>query len=284
MKVFVLGVGAQKAGTTWLHDYLSSLPGADFGLMKEYHVLDSLYLDAFSAQRRDAIERPVQRILNRPMVPAHRHRAIQRLAFVNDPDLYFAYFCYLLQRPGTTITGDITPSYSGLPAERLAFLRDGLARSGVAVKPIFLMRDPVERLQSMVRMEFRNGGIRPDRAQEVARMRDALAAPTTTLRGNYAATLGALDEAFGEAVHLGFYETLFEESSVRAICDFLGADFAAPEFDHRLNESRTANDLTHAERLDFAHHHVGVIEACRARFGAELIDSIWPSARLLSQG
>ncbi len=36
----MLGLGAQKAGTTWLSDYLRSSPQYDYGFRKEYHVLD----------------------------------------------------------------------------------------------------------------------------------------------------------------------------------------------------------------------------------------------------
>jgi hypothetical protein len=31
---FLLGVGAQKSGTSWLHDYLAQSPQADFGFVK----------------------------------------------------------------------------------------------------------------------------------------------------------------------------------------------------------------------------------------------------------
>ena len=35
-KIFILGVGAQKAGTTWLHRELSKCPLIDMGELKEY--------------------------------------------------------------------------------------------------------------------------------------------------------------------------------------------------------------------------------------------------------
>ena len=34
--VFLLGIGAQKAGTTWLHAQLNRRRDADFGFLKEY--------------------------------------------------------------------------------------------------------------------------------------------------------------------------------------------------------------------------------------------------------
>ena len=40
---FVLGVGAQKAGTSWLHHQLASRADTDFGFLKEYHVFDVIF-------------------------------------------------------------------------------------------------------------------------------------------------------------------------------------------------------------------------------------------------
>ena len=44
-RTFLLGVGAMKAGTTWLHDYLAASPQCEPGVRKEYHVFDSLDLE-----------------------------------------------------------------------------------------------------------------------------------------------------------------------------------------------------------------------------------------------
>ena len=44
-KVFLLGIGAMKSGTSWLWSSVKNAPNVDFGCNKEYHVLDTLYLD-----------------------------------------------------------------------------------------------------------------------------------------------------------------------------------------------------------------------------------------------
>ena len=41
-KIFILGVGAQKAGTTWLHRQLIKSANFNFGHRKEYHVFDAM--------------------------------------------------------------------------------------------------------------------------------------------------------------------------------------------------------------------------------------------------
>ena len=43
--VFVLGLGAQKAGTSWLHRTLSKNDNVNLGFEKEYHVWDYVFSD-----------------------------------------------------------------------------------------------------------------------------------------------------------------------------------------------------------------------------------------------
>ena len=44
-KQFILGVGCQKGGTTWIYDQLNKIEKVDFGFKKEYHLFDTLYID-----------------------------------------------------------------------------------------------------------------------------------------------------------------------------------------------------------------------------------------------
>ena len=53
---FLLGLGAQKAGTAWMHRYLESSPQCDPGFRKEYHVWDAVDLPSGRVVR-ERIER-----------------------------------------------------------------------------------------------------------------------------------------------------------------------------------------------------------------------------------
>jgi len=44
MRKLILGVGAQKAGTSWLHAQVSRHPDFRPSQAKELHVLDAIYL------------------------------------------------------------------------------------------------------------------------------------------------------------------------------------------------------------------------------------------------
>ena len=116
--VFLLGVGAQKAGTTWLHAQLDRRRDADFGFLKEYHVHDALTLPAagFSNRRRPSWLKP---------------RTWRRQRFLDRPERYYAYFAARLRRRGIRLTGDITPSYSGLSVDTLRTIRRGFDRYAI---------------------------------------------------------------------------------------------------------------------------------------------------------
>lgn len=274
MKVFLLGVGAQKAGTTWLHDYLAAAPEADFGFAKEYHVFDALTLpDCVNFRKR--IARQTIRSLKKPAETWMAQGKVRRAAFLADPEMYFDYFARLLQQDGIRLTGDITPTYAGLSEETLTRIRDGFAARGITVRPVFLMRDPVERLQSMVRMSFRDRKIRPSYEQETRMMRRKLATPGEQLRSDYAHTIRMLDTVFGTEAFYEFYERLFADASIRRLCDHLGIAWRTADFGTRKNVSRTENDLTPEDRQVFAHRYRKVYGFCGQRFGQGLIDMVW---------
>ncbi|MDA7431157.1 hypothetical protein N8463_01720 [Synechococcus sp. AH-601-P06] len=65
---FVLGLGAQTAGSSWLHAQLNRRRDANFGFLKEYHIHDARTLPeaGFSNRRRHSLIKP------RTWHPTHR--------------------------------------------------------------------------------------------------------------------------------------------------------------------------------------------------------------------
>ena len=103
-----MGIGAQKAGTTWWYDLIATHPGvtAPDHLAKERHLLDRMAEQAFDATA------------------------------VEQFPLWFP------RRPGT-ITGEWTPDYATFP-----WAPDLLHRVAPDVRLLLLVRDPVERFRS----------------------------------------------------------------------------------------------------------------------------------------
>ena len=101
------------------------------------------------------------------------------------------------------------------------------------LRVIYLIRDPVERLFSMCKHHARASwspgyGRDPLALYDEALLEEALAGG---YRSDYGSTLAAIDAAFEPAdVLIGFYETLFQESSIRQITNFLGVRFHRSRF------------------------------------------------------
>ena len=151
-KDFILGVGCQKGGTTWLRSQLHRHETCDFGFQKEYHVFDRLYdLPKFSTKFNKNSLKIKYKDLNLPN--KNDPSSYQREHFLLDPQNYYDYFESLfLNNKILSTTGDVTPAYAGLPIEAFKKLKEKLEEKQFKVKVIFLMRDPIERIWSHARM------------------------------------------------------------------------------------------------------------------------------------
>lgn len=282
-KTFVLGVGAQKAGTSWLHDHLASSPQCDPGFMKEYHVWDGLDLETMS-HFRDRLMKRAQRAAGQLARGEQATAENLRLAsFYADPDAYFDYFELLLSRPGIRATMDVTPSYAMLSAERLAAIRDGFERRGIRVAPVFLMREPVERIWSAVRMYKQRRPERHDSTPE-ERVLEVYDAPWFELRTRYEHTMDALDSVFGpDGVHYALYERLFEEPSVEELSAFIGIDPVPADTGRRVNASPKSDllRLPDGAARRVAEHYRATYEAVAERVGPDVVAAAWPDRRWL---
>lgn len=286
-KRFLLGVGCQKGGTTWLHDYLGGSAQVDLGFAKEYHVFDALDLDFAADYLRKAHLRARRARKNRPRGDPKRASAVLWRRFHSNPEAYFDYFRDLLRRdPEIRLTADITPSYAGLSAERFAFIRQGFEARGIPVRVIFLMRDPVERIWSAVRMNYREHAARRPNAALLKTPPEAVLLrshtnPPHAARTRYDLTIANLERAFApEEIHYEFYERLFTQEAVARICGFLGIDPVPADFDRRLNASPRSSLSEQAMRT-VTRSYREVYDTLGDRFGVETLAGLWPSMRLL---
>jgi len=110
-KTFLLGIGAQKAGTTWLYDYLNQHPNTDMGFTKEYHIFDALYIDEQDIKKY-FLQQRINNVTHAESKP--NLEDITLLQFLENTDTYFEYFKKNTAQQDILLTGDMTPSYSGL--------------------------------------------------------------------------------------------------------------------------------------------------------------------------
>src|SRR3712207_4398365 len=145
----------------------------------------------------------------------------------------------MIRRPPRSTLFPYTTLFRSLGAERLARIREAFDARGIRTVAIFLMRDPVERIWSQIRMQKR----RPPQqyaapAEEL--LLERYTAPEYELRSRYEPTIVALDEVFGDDVRYHFFERLFDAPVLQSICAFAGIDFHRPDFGARFNVSPKA--------------------------------------------
>lgn len=286
-KTFLLGVGCQKGGTTWLYDYLTKVDGVALGQLKEYHIFDMTDL-SIGAKKLRKLERKDKRV--RAGRKESKESVTLRMHLLADEQNYYQYFDDLLQGEGQMLAADITPAYAALSAERFTTIREQFAARGITVKAVFLMRDPVERVWSSVRMMLRDQAEKKPDARVLERDQEELVlerheTANQRARTNYHLTVAALEQAFApENIFYGFYETLFREETIRELSSFLGLPYGAPEFAQRQNESPKSEAISAEAARHVASSYAPVYAFARERFGAEFIDRIWPSSAYVPAG
>jgi len=271
----LLGVGAAKAGTTWLHDQLSAQPESDFGFNKEYHIFDVVHIPS-CANMGVATPPGAWRALRDPFAKSER----LRWKFQNDQSAYFRYFAGLLSARDVRLTGDITPSYCALPQHVLADIRDQFAAMKIRLRVIFLMRDPIEACWSSVRM-LRARVPMPDgfdaHADEFETLARTYRGHGHRIRFDYPETIRKLEAVF-DAEHLwfGFYEELFRPDTRNQISQFLGIPFASSDPGKVVNSSpKQAGILPEALEREMRVHFSPLYAFVREKFGAARMDNIW---------
>ena len=243
------GIGATKAGTSWLQFFLERHPQVHLWVHKELHYFDTLDEKSLMWQLDQLCEKRMG--LRARMQDAQDPETRKRLRVeVEEIDRWLgviarekeapgAYLAFLKKgRQGKPLIGDITPAYALLSEARLRMMH-GL---NPVTKFVYLLRDPIQRLWSNIRMMagWGGGGDKDvaDRAnwifdRWVKGKEDALAA-----RCDYVGPLTRLTAAIPEADRfIGFYETLFAMDTVRDLCSFLGIDAIEAPLERRVHES-----------------------------------------------
>ena len=155
------------------------------------------------------------------------------------------------------------------------------------VKVIFLMRDPVERCWSMIRMDIRNQnrlrrGFKFKKDDETL-LRERFLNEGSQIRGRYDQTVSNLRQAFDEEDLLFLlYEDMMNEQTIRQVTDFLGVDYQSADFGHRTNVSPKQDSISDDLQREIAEHFRPAYDAAIDMFGRERIARLWPSLRYLT--
>lgn len=231
------GIGAQKAGTSWLHAYLKQHPDACVPPVKELHYWS--YLQKGGSFTHDVQKEQLAKAQKEGVTPGRFLDLCIKMRETKDPT-HTRYADILFRRfEGQKILGEITPDYAKLSTESFA----QMAALNADTRFIFLMRDPIERLHSAMRKRLRNrdGG---DRARKfgkdevLAELKTVLTGKrqSAVLRSQYSRTINNLEAAVApEKIGYFFYEDVFEKGNADDICDFLGIAHIPGDFETRIN-------------------------------------------------
>ena len=274
---FLLGVGAQRAGTSWTYNYVSENPQFQPGFFKEYHVFDSIYLPPalsyLDQYREDALQQEQRLELGLPTDSF----AIDRLKFIQSPNLYFEHFSNLIRNgQGKNLTGETTPLYAALSAAAFSSIRENLLKASFTPKVVFMMRDPVARAISAARLMLRQDPSLDQGKGEVDFIRSVYPSIQFDLRARYDITIKNLEAVFKpEEIHFGFFENLFTEKSIRALCSFLELDYRVPNFSAKVNTTQSSTTVPSQLRQEITLHNLPVYEYVINKFGNDLVEKAW---------
>jgi len=183
-----IGIGAQKAGTSWLRANLARHPGVWMPPLGEVHYFDRSLPESWfpptSAKERALDETWRSRVLNEVQMHVSEGNFPKALwsVLTNFVDYDDAWYRLLFaQAPPAALVGEITPRYAICGDVEIAQMRT-LAPEA---KILFLLRNPVDRYWSQCQMKAANGSLTLD---DPSAMR-FFSSPNGRPRGEYSRTI-----------------------------------------------------------------------------------------------
>jgi hypothetical protein len=219
-----LCIGAQKAGTTWLDSNLRKLPKIWLPPIKELHYFNEVHSDDnrkwTSIHRRTQGIRALGNYLKSVDEQSWNYEFIARTADIVSGRLSDEWYgnIFSLAAP-EQICGEITPAYSILPPVGI----EHIVRLMPNVKIIMILRDPIERSWSQLRMLAAEKG----QSDPAALIRFA-ASPQVFGRSNYPQILRLWSRHFDQrqVLVVDMDEIVSHPRRVlTGICEFLETDF-----------------------------------------------------------
>ena len=261
MNTFVLGLGFQKCGTSWLYRYLQQSEKFDGGELKEYHIWDAIDIPIMSY---NIVKRPglIRNMLDKSNYLRYRMQT--------DNESYFDYFESIFSDT-VTITADITPSYSGLQKSRLSSIYSGFKQRDIECKAVMLLRDPVDRIKSAVRynLDRKNydEGIENGETDFLQALEQYYKSEHCTIRTRYDKTIESVRGVFDrEDIYIGIYEEMFDSDKIDNVSNFVGIkakyDFAAV----KVNKTKSPTTVNHEIEEKVKNFYSEVYEYCNEEF------------------
>lgn len=213
-------IGAQKAGTTWLYVALNKHPDIRLAPFKELHYFDEKWVPTGHYRiRLNSLAAVLEKY--RTQKQPYRSPSTDLVSLCDFFTIHddTSYKNYLIRHSrGSEVFGEVTPDYVLLPPEGFANIQDVLPE----VRMLYILRDPVFRYWSQLRMMAKQSGKPPEAHADfngIPKLSD------------YPGTLKAIAAAGIHNLKVVLYEDLFADpvAEIGDILSFLGLDREIPE-------------------------------------------------------
>jgi hypothetical protein len=226
-------IGAQKAATTWLFQQLRKHPAIWLPPVKELHYFDQIHLPrrktsdgVLTPAERSRLEKTLKGI--RAALDSEKLSEIDKLkrthclSLIGMRGLTDEWYGRIFEiAPAQSICGELTPEYALLPQAGV----EHIVRLNPNVKIIFLMRDPIDRAWSSLRMALRAGVL--ENARKTIQGRNFVG------MSDYMATIERYRQfVLPENLLLLYFDdvTARPRDLLQQVCDFLHISFARGKF------------------------------------------------------
>ncbi|HEX2742138.1 MAG TPA: sulfotransferase, partial [Rubrobacter sp.] len=273
-----IGIGAQKAGTTWLSHNLQHHPQIWMPPLKEIHYFDERLDEPANLvprlSRRLSGGRGVDRRWRRQVKSRiGRHlKQFSKKRFLWDVRYYFGapgddWYASLFEPGKGRVVGEITPAYSMLEPATVAHVHEVVPQA----KIVFMMRNPIERAWSQIAMRFNKAGERDIASVKDKRLQRNFEREGSRSRTNYLRTLETWGSFYPEEqIFVGFLEDVhfFPEALLSRAYEFLGVDssFKPPGVEQRVH-SRSTGQIPTRMVVYLAHTYLEQLQDLHERFG-----------------
>lgn len=278
-----LGIGVQKAGTTWLHAMLSTHDEIWLPHLKELHYFDR----KFPIRRSDQgpTTQPRRGILGRQlksrMARINARKVRERLSFRRWSDVTWEFrylfgewndewYASLFTTASGRMAGEITPAYACLGESAISHIH----RIMPDAKLILLLRDPVDRAWSHARMDLgrtaQHDAVQIESSEYIAHFNGY----SSRIRGNYLQSIRQWLACYDtRQLFIGFYDEILSdpEELLLRIFRFLGVSATKGDIPvqvhTRINAGRQAAIPPHLHK-HLAALYVEDLRTLAAQYGA----------------
>ncbi len=217
-----LGIGLQKAGTSWLYEQLHGHPSVWLPKRKELHFFDALTQDDWNIRRQQRALKNIPDLVlklqgaelgQRDELLNELDENVHLARLNNDLEWYRDFWRKVADQ--NKLVGEITPSYSILDPQIIKQIRHDFSTQ----KIILILRNPVERSWSQYKMMTERKSNDPELVYKKAKLLD---------RGHAKTIIENWESHFEpERLFIGFYEDIKDRPFwfLEELCRFLDIDF-----------------------------------------------------------